>query len=194
MIFGLSLAAFAAQAATILVWGDSLSAGYGIKIEESWPSLMQAKFNAQALPYRVVNGSISGETSAGGLTRLPKALSEHKPTIVILELGANDGLRGLPVDQTIRNLTTMIEKSRKAGARVLLVGIKMPPNLGPVYTQRFNALYEQVARAQKVPWVPFLFEGFADDLTAFQSDGFHPLASTQPKMLETIWHELSKML
>lgn len=182
------------QAATILVWGDSLSAGYGIKISEAWPSLLQTRLQQSGYAHQVVNGSVSGETTAGGRTRLSEALARHKPSIVILELGANDGLRGLPVAQMRENLTAMIQSIRGAGANVLLVGMQMPPNLGPVYTKAFNETYAQLASTQKVAWVPFLFEGFADDAAQFQADGLHPNAQAQGRILETIWKGLSPLL
>ncbi len=181
-------------AANILVWGDSLSAGYGISIEQAWPSLLQTRLDTAGLAFKVINGSVSGETTAGGLSRLPAALTQHKPGILILELGANDGLRGLPVAQMQDNLSKMVALGQKSGAKVLLIGIKMPPNLGPVYANQFNASYPALAQKLKVPLIPFIFEGFADQLDQFQADGLHPTAAAQPKILETVWPGLKPLL
>lgn len=184
----------AAQAATILVWGDSLSAGYGLKTEEAWPTLLQTRLNREGFRHTVVNDSVSGETSAGGRSRLPAALARHKPDILILELGANDGLRGLKPALLADNLAAMITNAQQSGARVLLVGMRMPPNYGPAYTQRFEAAFAEVARAHKVGFVPFLFDGFADRPELFQADGIHPAANAQPMILDTVWKGLRAML
>lgn len=184
----------AAQAATILVWGDSLSAGYGLKTEEAWPTLLQTRLNREGFRHTVVNDSVSGETSAGGRSRLPAALARHKPDILILELGANDGLRGLKPALLADNLAAMIANAQQSGARVLLVGMRMPPNYGPAYTERFEAAFAEVARAHKVGFVPFLFDGFADRPELFQADGIHPAANAQPMILDTVWKGLRAML
>ena len=184
----------AAQAATILVWGDSLSAGYGLKPGEAWPTLLQTRLEEKGFRHTVVNASVSGETSAGGRSRLPAALERHKPDIVILELGANDGLRGLKPQLLAENLEAMIAASREAGARVLLVGMQMPPNYGPAYTRRFAQAFDEVAKAQQVPLVPFLMEGFADQPERFLADGIHPTADAQPLVLDTVWNGLEPML
>lgn len=184
----------AAQAATILVWGDSLSAGYGLKAGEAWPTLLQTRLAREGFRHTVVNDSVSGETSSGGRSRLPDALARHKPDIVILELGANDGLRGLKPDLLADNLAAMIASAKKAGARVLLVGMRMPPNYGPAYTQRFEAAFADIARTHKVGFVPFLFDGFADKPEFFQADGIHPAADAQPMILDTVWRGLRVML
>ena len=184
----------AAQAATILVWGDSLSAGYQLQQEESWPSLLQARLSAQGFPQRVVNGSVSGETSAGGLTRLPAALEQHQPAVLILALGANDGLRGLPPRLLAENLTAMITAAQAAKARVLLVGMQMPPNYGPTFTRRFEQAYADTAQQNGVPLLPFLLEGFADDAELFLDDGIHPTAAAQPLILDNVWEVLTDML
>ena len=183
-----------AQAATIMVWGDSLSAGYGLQADEAWPTLLQTRLDEEGFRHTVVNASVSGETSAGGRSRLPAALEQHEPDIVILELGANDGLRGLPPKLLAENLDAMISAARSAGAQVLLVGMQMPPNYGPVYTRRFAQTFTTVAEAQKVPLVPFLLEGFADQPELFLNDGIHPTADAQHKVLDTVWHGLKPLL
>lgn len=183
-----------AWAGTVLVWGDSLSAGYGLRPQQSWPSLLGERISAARLPHKVVNASISGETTAGGLARLPAALEAHKPSVVVIELGANDGLRGLPVKAMAANLQAMVDASRKAGAQVLLVGMRMPPNYGPDYTARFEAAFRELAKTNRVRLVPFMMEGFADQRHYFQADGIHPVAEAQPLILDTIWRELKPLL
>ena len=190
----LLLASGNAWAGTVLVWGDSLSAGYGLRPQQSWPAMLAERISAARLPHKVVNASISGETTAGGLARLPAALETHKPSVVVIELGANDGLRGLPVKAMATNLQAMVDASRKAGAQVLLVGMRMPPNYGPEYTSRFEAAYRDIARANRLRLVPFMMEGFADQPGYFQADGLHPVAAAQPLILETIWRELKPLL
>lgn len=183
-----------AQAATIMVWGDSLSAGYGLQADEAWPTLLQTRLEEEGFRHTVVNASVSGETSAGGRSRLPAALEQHEPDIVILELGANDGLRGLPPKLLAENLDAMISAAQGAGAQVLLVGMQMPPNYGPVYTRLFAQTFATVSKARKVPLVPFLLEGFADQPELFLNDGIHPTADAQHKVLDTIWHGLKPLL
>ncbi len=183
-----------AWAGTVLVWGDSLSAGYGLRPQQSWPSLLGERISATRLPHKVVNASISGETTAGGLARLPAALEAHKPSVVVIELGANDGLRGLPVKAMAANLQAMVDASRKAGAQVLLVGMRMPPNYGPDYTARFEAAFRELAKTNRVRLVPFMMEGFADQRHYFQADGIHPVAEAQPLILDPIWRELKPLL
>ena len=190
----LLLASGNAWAGTVLVWGDSLSAGYGLRPQQSWPAMLAERISAARLPHKVVNASISGETTAGGLARLPAALETHKPSVVVIELGASDGLRGLPVKAMATNLQAMVDASRKAGAQVLLVGMRMPPNYGPEYTSRFEAAYRDIARANRLRLVPFMMEGFADQPGYFQADGLHPVAAAQPLILETIWRELKPLL
>ena len=177
-----------------MVWGDSLSAGYGLQADEAWPTLLQTRLEEKGFRHTVVNASVSGETSAGGRSRLPAALEQHEPDIVILELGANDGLRGLPPKLLAENLDAMISAAQGAGAQVLLVGMQMPPNYGPVYTRRFAQTFATVAKAQKVPLVPFLLEGFADQPELFLSDGIHPTADAQHRVLDTVWHGLKPLL
>jgi acyl-CoA thioesterase-1 len=179
---------------SILVFGDSLSAGYGLAMSRGWVSLLEERLKRERTDYSVANASISGETSAGGRARIDAALERHRPSIVVVELGANDALRGLPLAQMKANLAAIIERSKKSGARVLLVGMKMPPNFGPDYTAAFEAAFTQVSREQKVPLVPFLLEGFADDLAYFQPDRIHPNERAQPLILDTIWPKLAPLL
>ncbi|WP_293763821.1 arylesterase [uncultured Aquitalea sp.] len=183
----LALSALPVQAATILVMGDSLSAGYGLSPGQGWVSLLSHELGAK---HRVVNASVSGETTDGGLSRLPDALSRHKPDIVVLELGANDGLRGLPLANMQANLQKMVDLSRKAGAKVTLVGMALPSNYGPRYTSEFRAAYDTIAQRNKLPYVPLLVAGFATDLSKFQADGLHPVASVQPTMMRTVLAKL----
>jgi acyl-CoA thioesterase-1 len=190
----LALASASAWAGTVLVWGDSLSAGYGLRPEQAWPSLLAKRLEGGKPSYKVVNASISGETTAGGLSRLPAALRTHKPSVVVIELGANDGLRGLPPKAMAANLQSMIDTIGKSGARVLLVGMRMPPNYGPAYTASFEAAYRDLAKSNKIRLVPFMMEGFADQRGMFQQDGIHPVADAQPLILDTIWRELAPLL
>lgn len=183
-----------AAPATILVMGDSLSAAYGLSADQGWVALLRRRLAARGYDYTVVNASISGETTAGGVTRLPQALRQHKPAIVILELGANDGLRGLPITLMKQNLGRMISLSRDSGARVLLVGILLPPNYGPRYTQEFSAVYPALARTYRIPLVPFLLEGVAQDRNKLQADGLHPRAVAEPRVLDNVWKRLVPML
>ncbi|WP_159875058.1 MULTISPECIES: arylesterase [Aquitalea] len=175
--------ALPAGAATILVMGDSLSAGYGLQTGQGWVSLLQQDLEPK---HRIINASISGETSDGGLARLPDALRRHKPDIVVLELGANDGLRGLPLAGMERNLQQMIALSRKASARVVLVGMALPSNYGPQYTAEFRAVYDRIAKRNQLAYVPLLVAGFATDISKFQPDGLHPVASVQATMMRTV--------
>lgn len=184
------LAAAPSWAATIMVFGDSLSAGYGLRPGEGWVDLLR-----QALPaHQVVNASQSGETTAGGLSRLPAALARHKPDIVILELGGNDGLRGLPPDDMRANLEQMVAMSAQSKARVLLVGMALPPNYGQAYGRAFQMVYSDLAKQRKLPFVPLLVEGFATDRTRFQADGIHPNASAQGQMRDSVLKVLRGMV
>lgn len=187
-------ASLAAAADKILVFGDSLSAGYGIAIEQSWPSLLGERLRQEKFPLTVVNASISGETTAGGRSRLPAALRQHQPRIVILALGANDGLRGLPPQAMRANLDTMIAAAQSAGARVLLAGMQLPPNYGPDYTQRFAAVFRDLAQQRKTALLPFLLEPIALDDSAFQPDRLHPTATAQPKIRDHVWAALRPLL
>ncbi len=164
------------------------------KSGEAWPTLLQTRLTDEGFRHTVVNASVSGETSAGGRSRLPAALEQHKPSIVILELGANDGLRGLRPQLMAENLTAMIDAARAAGSQVLLVGMQMPPNYGAAYTRRFAQTFTDVAQAREVPLVPFLLDGFADQPELFLSDGIHPTAEAQPRVLDTVWQGLQPLL
>ena len=179
---------------TILVYGDSLSAAYGIAEKRGWVAQLAERLERERLDYSVVNASISGETSSGGLHRLAKVLAQHKPAVVVLELGANDGLRGLPVAQMRNNLSAMIQQAQKAGARVVLVGIRMPPNYGPDYTRAFESAFAEVAKRHRTALVPFLFEGMGDDFAKFQPDRIHPSEDAQPILLENVWKALRPLL
>ncbi|MDC8015616.1 arylesterase [Tahibacter soli] len=190
------LAALAAPAAPVLVLGDSLSAAHGIPIETGWVTLLSKRLDTGEPVARraVVNASISGETTSGGLARLPALLSTHKPGIVVVELGANDGLRGLPLPDIRKNVASLVKLSRDAGARVVLVGIELPINYGPQYRDGLRAMYRDVAAEFNVPLVPFLLEGVALDPALMQDDGLHPVAAAQPKVLETVWAVLKDVL
>lgn len=181
-------------APVILVFGDSLSAGYGLQTGQAWPDLLQQRLDSKKHNWRVVNASVSGETSAGGLSRLPAALAQIKPAIVILELGANDGLRGLPSDIMQNNLKAMIQLIQHAGARTLLVGIHLPPNYGMTYTQKFQRVYQTLAQQQHIVLLPTLLQGIEAKRELFQADGLHPIASAQDKVLNNIWEPLRGLL
>ena len=185
-----------AYAATpnLLVYGDSLSAAYGLSREQGWASLLQQRLTQQGLQIRVENRSLSGETTHGGLQRFARVLAQTKPQWVILQLGANDGLRGLSLQQAEKNLRDMIRMSKTAGAQVVLVGIAMPPNYGQAVTQKFDQIYGRLQRQEKVPLVPLLIQGFAEDLAYFQADQIHPNAQAQPIMLDNVWKVLSPLL
>lgn len=172
----------------ILVFGDSLSAGYGIARAASWPSLMQQKVRQNHPQYEVINASISGETTAGGVRRIDKALAEHQPVIVILALGANDGLRGTSISEAEKNLSLMIQKSRKAGARVLLLGMQLPPNYGMAYTDKFKSMYPKLAKTHQVALLPFMLADIAPE--QFQADNLHPNATAQPIILQNVLGKL----
>jgi acyl-CoA thioesterase-1 len=189
-----ALDAGAAPAPAILVVGDSLSAGYGIEVRDGWVALLQQRLTRQGYPHTVVNASISGDTTASGRGRLADALKRHHPQIVILELGANDGLRGLALRETRANLAAMIKATQSAGARVLLVGIQLPPNYGPDYTGKFRAIYHDLARNNDLPLVPFLLEGVALNPKLMQPDGLHPRATAQPRLLDNVWPYLEPLL
>jgi acyl-CoA thioesterase I len=184
----------APEGKVLLVLGDSISAAYGLPASAGWVSLLQSRLTAAHYSYTAVNASISGDTTAGGRARLDALLAQHRPAITIIELGGNDGLRGGSVDAMRQNLDAMIAAAQKAGSKVLLVGMRMPPNYGPAYVQRFDASFAEAAKARKIALVPFIFDGFAGEETMFQADRFHPVAAAQPKMLETIWRELKPML
>jgi acyl-CoA thioesterase-1 len=191
------MAAATADAATpvILVFGDSLSAGYGLAhVEQGWVELLRTKLKDEGYGTPVVNASVSGETTAGGLARLPRALALHHPSIVIIELGGNDGLRALPIDQMRANLAKMIELSKASGARVLLLGMRIPPNYGPEYTAQFQHVYLDLARTENTPLVPFFMNDIALSPNLMQADGIHPNELGQPKLLVNAWSELKPLL
>lgn len=192
----LSGAALAAHAAggVILVLGDSISSAYGLDVGKGWVQLLQTRLDEQSYNYRVVNASISGDTTNGGAARLPAALATHNPDIVVVELGGNDGLRGLPLSETRNNLERIIVESQKAGARVLLLGMRLPPNYGPAYNNAFHAIYENLADRYKVARVPFLLDGIGGVDELMQADGIHPRAEAQPMMLNNVWPFLQPVL
>ena len=179
---------------TILVFGDSLSANYGVAIESGWVSLLQQRLAQHHYAYRVVNASISGETTAGGLARIDATLAAHRPAIVIVELGANDGLRGLPLLAMRDNLDAMIRACVASKAKVLLVGMRLPPNYGAAYNERFSAIYPALAHKYRTALLPFLLEGMADKREMFQADNLHPTAAAQPSVLENVWKRLRPLL
>lgn len=179
---------------TVLVFGDSLSAAYGIAEEAGWVSLLEEKLDRTHPQWQVRNASVSGETTGGGLRRIEKALANHNPEIVILQLGGNDGLRGKDPTTMRRNLATMIEHSRDAGARVLLIGIEIPPNYGQQYTTAFRQQYQKLANNHDINFLPFLLEGIYNRNGMMQNDGIHPTAEAQPLVLKNVWKELEPML
>jgi len=190
-------AAAAATGKSILVVGDSLSAEYGLKRGTGWVPLLEKRLVAEKIPARVINASISGDTTSGGRARLAPLLAQHKPAIVVIELGGNDALRGLPLDMTEDNLTQMTRSAQQAGARVLLVGMQVPPNYGTAYSDRFAGLYPKVAKAQKAAIVPFLLRGVSDGVNPtrlFQADRLHPTEEAQPMILDNVWPELKKLV
>ncbi|MFA5983758.1 MAG: arylesterase [Methylococcaceae bacterium] len=181
-------------AKAIVVLGDSISAAYGMGVEQGWVALLQTKLKQEGLDYRVFNESISGDTSAGGLARIDRALTAHKPNIVLLELGANDGLRGLPPEQMQANLKTIIQRSQQAGAKVLLLGMKIPPNYGKRFVDMFYNIYPKLATELQIPSIPFLLEDVALDKDMMQADGLHPNAKAQALIMEKVWAQLKTLL
>jgi acyl-CoA thioesterase-1 len=184
----------AASAATIVVLGDSLSAGRGIDVRRGWVQLLQERLQHEGYRYRVVNASISGDTSAGALARLPRTLKTFHPRILIVEIGGNDGLQGLSLDELGKNLRRIIELGKRDGARVLLVGVRIPPNYGPQYTRRFHSLYARNARRSSVALVPFLLKGVAGNPALMQTDGIHPRVEAQSRLLDNVWVGLKPLL
>jgi acyl-CoA thioesterase-1 len=179
---------------SILVFGDSVSAAYGIAQSRGWAALLGERLKREQPDYIVVNASVSGDTSGGGLARIGPALEKHKPAVVIVELGGNDGLRGLPLAEMQKNLGAIIERAQKAGARVLLVGMRLPPNYGPDYTQAFESSFGELAKRYKTALVPFLMDGFAQKPELFQPDQIHPTVAAQPLMEERVWKALRPLL
>lgn len=193
LLLAAPLAAGAAER-TVLVFGDSLSAAYGIATRDGWVALLGEKLARERPGWRVVNASVSGETTAGGLRRLPEDLKRHGPAVVVIALGANDGLRGLPVEGTRANLESMIRLSRAAKAEPVLVGLMIPPNYGIDYAREFRDLFPDVARKAKVARVPFLLEGVAENRDLFQADQLHPSAAAQPRILDNVWPVLAPLI
>ncbi|MEY4730870.1 MAG: esterase TesA [Pseudomonadota bacterium] len=191
-------ASFSAYAETtkpvILVYGDSLSAAYGLSQKDGWVALLSQKLEQNKFPHKVVNASISGETTFGGATRIETALKQHKPAIIIVELGGNDGLRGLPLTDSKSNFEKILRASNNAKAKILLVGMRLPPNYGRDYTEKFHAMYATLAKQYKAELVPFMLEGVADSRENFQADNIHPTAKVQPQILENVWRPLQPML
>ena len=179
---------------TILVYGDSLSAAYGLSQDAGWASLLQARLRQKGMDYTVANASISGETTSGGAARIAEALKAHRPRVIIVALGANDGLRGLSPEQMRANLTKIVSLSQRAKARVLLVGMRMPPNYGETYTRQFEQVYARIAREHKTALVPFLLQGVDQRRDLFLSDNIHPTAEAQPVLLENVWKALLPLL
>ena len=178
-------------APTIVVFGDSLSAEYGLTRGAGWATLLVKQLAAQGLPHKVVNASISGETTAGGRVRLAAVLEKYRPSLVILELGANDGLRGLPIHQIRSNLTAMADTTQQFNSRLVIVGMKIPPNYGAQYARQFESVFAEVARNKNAPLVPFLLEGVAQNPELFQADGIHPTEKAQAKIFDNVWKVLS---
>ena len=183
-----------AVAGTLLVVGDSISAAFGLDSRQGWVALLEERLAQEGFDHRVVNASISGDTSAGGAARLPALLTEHRPTLVIIELGGNDGLRGQPPAQLQQNLASMIDRSQAAGARVLLLGMRLPPNYGTRYTTAFAQVFVDLAEQKQVPLVPFFLEGVGGVQAMMQADGLHPAAAAQAKLLENVWPTLEPLL
>lgn len=194
LILVVALAPGVACARTLLVYGDSLSAGYGVPREQSWVSLLTQRLQREGYDYKVVNASISGETTRGGMERIAGVLRTHRPAVLILELGANDGLQGKPPDLVRHNLEAIVLACERSGTRVLLVGMRLPPNYGAAYTGKFHQVFTDLARRHKLPLVPFLLDGFAADRKLFQADDLHPTAQAQPMILDTVWPVLKPLL
>lgn len=186
--------ASAPERPAILVLGDSLSAGYGLRPGEGWVSLLERKLEAEGYPHRVVNASISGDTTRGALARLPRALEVHDPDLVVIELGGNDGLRGFPPEVMRGNLLELIELSRASGAHVLLLGMHLPANYGAAYTERFHQVFVDIASEREVPFLPFFLDGVALEPAMMQPDGIHPNAAAQPRLLANVWPALRPLL
>jgi acyl-CoA thioesterase-1 len=183
-----------AAAPVVLVVGDSISAAYGLPPGTGWVDLLSARLAKERFPHRVVNASITGDTTAGGRARLPALLARHKPAVVVLELGGNDGLRGGNIASTRDNLRTMVAAVQHAGAKPLIVGMKLPPNYGATYVREFEGVFADVAKSTKAPLVPFFFEGFGERNEMFQADRVHPTAAAQPLLLDNVWPQLLPLL
>ncbi|MEJ2105810.1 MAG: arylesterase [Acidiferrobacteraceae bacterium] len=190
----LLLAPMSAWAASVLVLGDSLSAGHGIDVRQGWVQRLQQRLKQEGYPYRVVNASISGDTSAGALARLPRALETFHPRVLIVEIGGNDGLQGLSLAQLEDNLQAIVRQGKRAGARILVLGVRIPPNYGPQYTGRFHAIYGEIAKRNHVALVPFFLEGVAGHAELMQTDGVHPRDEAQQRLMENVWKGLKPLL
>lgn len=186
--------ALGANPPVILVLGDSLSAAFGIDPRAGWVTLLQARLQREGYAFRVVNSSISGDTTFGASARLPHVIEQYHPAIVIVEIGGNDGLRGLPLAEVRRNLVSIVDTAQKRGAQVLLVGMRLPPNYGMGYTQKFHAVYAEVAKAHGVALVPFFLDGVAGNAALMQADGIHPRAEAQARLVENVWPGLKPLL
>ncbi|WP_095078653.1 arylesterase [Pseudomonas sp. Irchel s3h17] len=193
---GLALVCMAQNAAagTVLIVGDSISAAFGLDTRQGWVSLLEQRLRQEGFSDKVVNASISGDTSAGGQARLPALLAEHKPELVVLELGGNDGLRGQSPTQLQQNLASMIDSARASGAKVLLLGMQLPPNYGVRYTEAFAKVYSNLAEQKNVPLVPFFLQGVGGNPELMQADGIHPAVAAQDKLLENVWPTLKPLL
>jgi acyl-CoA thioesterase-1 len=187
-------AAAAAEGGKVLVMGDSLSAAYGLAPQQGWVALTAERLKAEHPGWTVANASVSGETTAGGASRIAAELARHRPAVVVIELGANDGLRGLGLEQTRSNLERMVVAAKQAGARVLLLGMRIPPNYGPQYTRGFERNYRDLAEKHAVALLPFFLEPIATDRSAFQADNLHPVAEAQPKLRDHVWSALTPLL
>lgn len=183
-----------ASASTILIVGDSLSAAYGMPLEQGWVRLLQQRLATDHYPYTIVNASISGDTTANALNRLPQAMTRHQPVIVVLELGGNDGLRGLSLAAMKRNLAAMIQTARQHEAEVLLIGVQLPPNYGPRYTQQFHAVYHELAQEYALALLPSLVDGVGTQTDLMQSDGIHPNSKAQPLIVTRVWQQLRSLI
>lgn len=181
-------------ATSVLVLGDSLSAAYGLEQKQGWVTLLEQRLQQQCAACRVINASISGETTAGGRSRIVALLSRHRPDIIIVELGGNDGLRGLPLTEMYDNLDSIISEAKRRGTTVLLLGMRLPPNYGPAYTRNFQNVYQRLAAKHRIAWVPFLLAGLENERDLFQADGIHPIAEAQGVMLENVWSSLQTLL
>lgn len=187
LLFLLAVPVDGAEAPTVLVFGDSLSAGHGIDVDQSWTTLLQSRLQGQGYEHRVVNASISGETTEGGANRIRSAIERFEPVVVILELGGNDGLRGFPPERMRGNLRKIIETSKAGGAAIVLLGIRIPTNYGTRYTQTFETVYRELAAELEVPWIEFFMDGIAMNDDLMQEDGIHPNAKAQPMLLDNAW-------
>lgn len=194
LLAALAASTCAVAAPAVLVLGDSISAGYGLPAETGWTTLLQRRLAAEHYPHQVFNASISGDTTAGGRARLDALLARHHPSVTVIELGGNDGLRGGSLDAMQANLDAMTVAAQKIGSRVLIVGMRLPPNYGPTYVRRFETTFADVARERKAALVPFLFEGFAEDNAMFQPDRIHPVVAAQARLLDNVWPRLKPLL